>query len=101
VNHLVDAVRADVGLEHGISLPVWHALAAHNNDLSRLAEEAAAGQVTFRLPEGAEAELAAKHARDADGSSLTARSGNSSNLLYSCQTHRLAVFTALDDPDTR
>nr|WP_206444335.1 lysine 5,6-aminomutase subunit alpha [Nocardioides sp. KC13] len=67
VNHLVDAVRADIGLEHGIALPVWHALAAHGNDLSRLAEEAAAGQVTFRLPEGAEAELAAKHAREAVG----------------------------------
>ena len=26
VNRLVDAVRDDVGLEHGVALPVWHAL---------------------------------------------------------------------------
>ncbi|MFD7074390.1 lysine 5,6-aminomutase subunit alpha [Nocardioides sp. NPDC057577] len=70
VNHLVDAVRADIGLEHGVALPVWQALAGHGNDLSRLAEEAAAGQVTFRLPEGAEAELAAKHAREAVGAGI-------------------------------
>ena len=70
VNHLVDAVRADIGLEHGVALPVWQALAGHGNDLGRLAEEAAAGQVTFRLPEGAEAELAAKHAREAVGAGI-------------------------------
>ena len=26
VNRLVDAVRGDVGLEHGVALPVWDAL---------------------------------------------------------------------------
>ena len=26
VNRLLDVVRADVGLEHGVALPVWHAL---------------------------------------------------------------------------
>ncbi|MGH3352196.1 MAG: lysine 5,6-aminomutase subunit alpha [Nocardioides sp.] len=70
VNHLVDAVRADIGLEHGVSLPVWQALAAYDNDLGRLAEDAAAGQVTFRLPEGSEADLAAKRAREAVGAGI-------------------------------
>ncbi|HQV92575.1 MAG TPA: lysine 5,6-aminomutase subunit alpha, partial [Phycicoccus sp.] len=27
VNHLVDAVRGSVGLEHGVTTPVWDALA--------------------------------------------------------------------------
>ena len=51
VNRLVDAVRASVGLEHGIALPVWDALLAGGYpDLHALAEAAAAGMVGFRLP---------------------------------------------------
>jgi beta-lysine 5,6-aminomutase alpha subunit len=53
VNHLVDAVREDVGLEHGVALPVWHALQSGGHaDLLSLAQKAAAGGVTFELPEG-------------------------------------------------
>ncbi|HET6910562.1 MAG TPA: lysine 5,6-aminomutase subunit alpha [Mycobacteriales bacterium] len=53
VNRLVDAVRADVGLEHGVALPVWHALAvSEHDDLSTLAQKAAAGGVRFTLPSG-------------------------------------------------
>src|ERR1700690_2691699 len=44
VNRLTDAVRDGVGLELGVALPVWHALAASgHHDLRRLAEAAAAG----------------------------------------------------------
>src|SRR3954467_5032172 len=53
VNRLLDVVRADVGLEHGVALPVWDALVrGEAEDLTTLAQKAAAGSITFRLPEG-------------------------------------------------
>ena len=53
VNRLLDAVRADVGLEHGVALPVWDALiTGDSSDLVTLARRAAAGEARFRLPEG-------------------------------------------------
>src|SRR3954464_10184377 len=56
VNRLLDVVRADVGLEHGVSLPVWDALLrGEAEDLTTLAQKAAAGSVRFRLPEGRDA----------------------------------------------
>ena len=56
VNRLLDVVRADVGLEHGVALPVWDALLrGEGDDLLTLAQKAAAGSVTFRLPEGRDA----------------------------------------------
>ena len=56
VNRLTEAVRDSVGLEHGVAAPVWHALAAGGYpSLRALAEGAAAGRVTFRLPEGDDA----------------------------------------------
>src|SRR5215470_13862633 len=56
VNHLVDAVRQATGLEHGVALPVWHALlAAGHDNLAALAEAAALGKVQFRVPAGADA----------------------------------------------
>src|SRR5690242_8157855 len=56
VNRLADVVRADCGLEHGVCLPVWDALArGEAEDLATLAQKAAAGSVTFRLPEGRDA----------------------------------------------
>ncbi|REF34641.1 lysine 5,6-aminomutase subunit alpha [Thermasporomyces composti] len=65
-NHLVDAVRADVGLEHGVALPVWDALVRGDaDDLTTLAQKAAAGSTRFRLPEGPAATRAARAARRA------------------------------------
>jgi beta-lysine 5,6-aminomutase alpha subunit len=56
VNRLTDAVRASVGLEHGVALPVWDALRAGGyRDLRALAEAAAAGKARFRIPAGREA----------------------------------------------
>src|SRR4051795_3972216 len=53
VNRLVEAVGNDVGLEHGVALPVWDALVHGDHaDLTVLAQKAAAGGVRFRLPEG-------------------------------------------------
>src|SRR3954471_21803137 len=69
VNRLVDVVRSDVGLEHGVALPVWDALRrAEGADLRELAEKASAGSVTFRLPEGQDAKRARSAATKAVGS---------------------------------
>ncbi len=64
VNRLADAVRADVGLEHGIALPVWDALArGAADDLLMLAQKAGAGSVRFAVPEGPAARKAERAAR--------------------------------------
>ncbi len=53
VNHLVDSVRDEVGLEHGVTTPVFDALRrGEASDLLTLAQKSAAGSVSFRLPEG-------------------------------------------------
>src|SRR6266516_6093754 len=53
VNRLVDAVVADVGLGHGVALPVFHALSTSGaHDLTLLAQKAAAGSVRFEVPSG-------------------------------------------------
>jgi beta-lysine 5,6-aminomutase alpha subunit len=71
VNRLVDAVAADVGLEHGVALPVWHELRrGGHTDLAALAQKAAAGGVRFALPEGAARRPAATAARRAVGRGL-------------------------------
>jgi beta-lysine 5,6-aminomutase alpha subunit len=63
VNRLAEAVAGSTGLEHGIALPVWDAMTAHGYpDLRTLAEDAAAGQVKFRLPAGHEEQAARKAA---------------------------------------
>jgi len=63
VNRLVDVVREDAGLEHGVSLPVWDAMLRTGDDLLTVAQKAAAGSVTFRVPEGKDATKAAKASR--------------------------------------
>jgi beta-lysine 5,6-aminomutase alpha subunit len=64
VNRLMDVVRADTGLEHGVALPVWDALLrGEADDLSTLAQKASAGSVTFRLPEGKDADRARRASR--------------------------------------
>jgi beta-lysine 5,6-aminomutase alpha subunit len=64
VNHLVDAVRDCVGLEHGVTTPVWDALRrGQAPDLLTLAQKASSGGVSFRLPEGKSATAARRAAR--------------------------------------
>ena len=66
VNRLVDAVRDQVGLEHGVARPAWHALAAGDYpDLAALAADAAAGKARFTLPAGDQATAATAAAREA------------------------------------
>jgi beta-lysine 5,6-aminomutase alpha subunit len=72
VNRLVDAVVADVGLGCGVALPVFDALLREGlDDVTLLAQKAAAGSVRFRLPDGAKAAVAAEAAaRRAVGAGL-------------------------------
>ncbi len=73
VNRLVDAVREEVGLEHGVALPVWEAMRRDGHaDLIELAQKAATGGVRLRLPEGRDAELATKAATRAVGRGIAA-----------------------------
>jgi beta-lysine 5,6-aminomutase alpha subunit len=59
VNRLADAVREQAGLEHGVALPTWDALITGNYpDLAALAQDAAAGKVSFRIPSGPDAAAA-------------------------------------------
>jgi beta-lysine 5,6-aminomutase alpha subunit len=72
VNTVVDAVREQVGLQHGIALPVWHALLSGGYaDLTELAAKTAAGSVRYALPEGKAAEKAARAARRAVAGGLS------------------------------
>ena len=71
VNRLLDAVRGDVGLEHGVALPVWDALVrGEAEDLGTLAQKASAGSVRFRLPEGRDHTRAASAARKQVGGGI-------------------------------
>ncbi|HEY2576715.1 MAG TPA: lysine 5,6-aminomutase subunit alpha, partial [Streptosporangiaceae bacterium] len=73
VNRLTDAVRGSVGLERGVALPVWDAMAAGSYpDLATLAQDAAAGKVSFRMPGGEDAQAAARGARLAVGGGIAA-----------------------------
>ncbi|RKS73454.1 beta-lysine 5,6-aminomutase alpha subunit /D-lysine 5,6-aminomutase alpha subunit [Actinomadura pelletieri DSM 43383] len=66
VNHLTDAVRDQVGLEHGVAPPVWDALLkGPYRSLGDLARAAARGRVSFRLPAGTEAVHARAAAEEA------------------------------------
>ncbi|HWL34565.1 MAG TPA: lysine 5,6-aminomutase subunit alpha [Frankiaceae bacterium] len=70
VNRLVEAVRDDAGLEQGVALPVWDALLREDTDLATLAEKAATGGVTFRVPAGRDATRATAAARKAVGAGI-------------------------------
>jgi beta-lysine 5,6-aminomutase alpha subunit len=71
VNRLLDAVVADVGLGHGVALPVFDALAREGvDDLTLLAQKAAAGSVRFRVPSGRDATSAKRAARRAVGAGI-------------------------------
>ncbi len=94
VNHLVDAVRAQVGLEHGICLPVWDALArGEAGDLLTLAQKAAVGSVSFQVPERRAATAAGRTARTAVAGGLRRVDAN--------RKERARLVTRLGDPPRR
>jgi beta-lysine 5,6-aminomutase alpha subunit len=71
VNRLVDAVVGDVGLGHGVALPVFHAMRAEDlDDITLLAQKAAAGSVRFGIPGGRDATAARTAARKAAGAGI-------------------------------
>src|SRR3954468_3021325 len=71
VNRLADVVRADVGLEHGVALPVWDAVRrGEGANLQELAEKASAGSVRFRVPEGNDAKRSRTAASRAVGGGI-------------------------------
>jgi beta-lysine 5,6-aminomutase alpha subunit len=70
VNRLVDAVRDDVGLDAGAALPVWDALLRENTDLTSLAQKAATGGVSFRVPSGRDETRAKALARKGVGAGM-------------------------------
>ena len=66
VNRLVDAVVADVGLGTGVARPAWHAMAREGiDDITLLAQKAAAGSVHFDLPTGRAASAATRASKRA------------------------------------
>jgi beta-lysine 5,6-aminomutase alpha subunit len=92
VNRLADAVRSDVGLEHGVALPVWHALASGDHtDLRALAEKAATGSVTFGLPTGKAADRARRTSRAAIGTGI--------KRIDARRRERDKLLRKLGDPD--
>jgi beta-lysine 5,6-aminomutase alpha subunit len=71
VNRLLDAVRGDVGLEHGVATPAWHAMLRDDiDDLAVLAQKAAVGAVRFEMPEGPAARRAQRAARRQVGAGI-------------------------------
>ncbi|MWA06708.1 lysine 2,3-aminomutase [Actinomadura sp. LD22] len=91
-NHLADAVRDQVGLEHGVALPVWDALlTGPHRTLGDLARAAARGRVSFRLPAGTDA----AHAREA--AHAAARGGIA--RIDRRRAERDALLAALPTPD--
>ena len=92
VNHLADAVRDQVGLEHGVALPVWDALLnGPYGSLADLARAAARGRASFRLPSGTDA----AHARKAAGEA--ARGGIAA--IDRRRAERDALLRRLPPPD--
>lgn len=91
-NHLADAVRDQVGLEHGLALPVWDALlTGPHRTLGDLAQAAARGRVSFRLPAGTDA----AHAREA--ATAAARGGIA--RIDRRRAERDALLRRLPTPD--
>src|SRR5688572_17026562 len=66
VNRVIDTVREQCGLEHGVVLPAFHALRENNlGTLTELAEATAAGQIQFKIPTGKDRTAAKKAATSA------------------------------------
>jgi beta-lysine 5,6-aminomutase alpha subunit len=93
-NRVVDAVRDQVGLESGVALPVWHALASGAApDLQALAEQVGAGAARFTVPTGADADRAREAARDAAAAGIARIDAN--------RRRREALVTLHGDPPRR
>ncbi|WP_035748706.1 lysine 5,6-aminomutase subunit alpha TIM-barrel domain-containing protein [Glycomyces sp. NRRL B-16210] len=92
VNRLADAVAGQVGIEHGIALPVFHALKDFP-DLTRLAHAAAAGAARFTLP----TDNAADEARERATAAVT----TGFDRIDRSRRRRDALVTEVGDPPQR
>ena len=102
MNRLADAVRADVGLEHGLALPVWDALLrGEAEDLETLAQKASAGSARFRLPEGRDAQKAAHGLAQAGRRRRTTHRRPASRTRADDRQGRGRAPPAVDLPDRR
>jgi beta-lysine 5,6-aminomutase alpha subunit len=83
VNRLVDAVAADVGLGHGVAVPVFDAMLRDGvDDVTLLAQKAAAGSVRFAVPARAgKARAAARRAVAAGIRRIDRRRGERDRLV--------------------
>ncbi len=94
VNRVVDTVREQVGLDHGVALPVWHALRTGGHaDLTALAEQVGAGEVRFTVPTGRDADRARRTAAKAVGAGLI--------RIDRRRTERDRLIRRLGDPKQR
>jgi beta-lysine 5,6-aminomutase alpha subunit len=94
VNRLVDAVRSDVGIGHGVALPVFHAMCTDGHpDLTLLAHKAAAGAVNFTVPDGKAAEEAKLAARLAVSTGI--------DRMDACRAERDRMVDQIGDPPQR
>ncbi|SDL15802.1 beta-lysine 5,6-aminomutase alpha subunit /D-lysine 5,6-aminomutase alpha subunit [Glycomyces sambucus] len=92
VNRLADAVQEQTGIEHGIALPVFHALKDFP-DLERLAHAAAAGGVGFELPKDRAAQEARERASAAVGAGF--------DRIDAARAERTALVAGIGDPPQR
>jgi beta-lysine 5,6-aminomutase alpha subunit len=90
VNRVVDAVREQVGLEHGVALPVFDAAATTDLALHAVTERIAAGDVRLAIPNGE---------RRREASALASRAvGDGVARIDASRRHREQLVAALGDP---
>ena len=94
VNRLTDAVRSEVGLGHGVAVPVFDAMRRENiTDLTLLAHRAAAGAVSFRVPEKDDH----RAARDASRAAVA----HGLSIVDACRKDRDELVATIGDPPQR
>jgi beta-lysine 5,6-aminomutase alpha subunit len=94
VNRVADTVRDHCGLEHGVAVPVFHALRTTNlASLTDLAQATAAGQIQYTIPTGRAALSAARAARTAVAKGIRRIDRN--------RQHRQRLVGKLGDPPRR
>ena len=102
VNRLIDVVRADVGLEHGVALPVWDALVrGEADDLATLAQKASAGSVRSGSRRAATPQRARSASRKQVGAGIRTIDRRRRERERLIARHGDAPAQAVDLPDRR
>jgi beta-lysine 5,6-aminomutase alpha subunit len=90
VNRLTDVVRRQVGLEHGVALPVFDAVLRTGLELGALTEQAVTGDVGLRVPDGPDKVAAATLADRLVGDGIA--------IIDRNRRHRDELIRELGDP---